>query len=138
MKLAFVSNNQKNIVGAFGSVKYFRVVSIDEKGKIVDEEIREAGKSKATGNIPNIDNQFSNKSFSLNVFDKSKSKHMKLAETISDCNVVIARAMCANAWDSIKKFKMEPIITSNKEVELTISEYLKGTLINNTSEIGVE
>ena len=138
MKLAFVSNNQKNIVGAFGSVNYFRVISVDENGEIVDDEIREAGKSKANGNIPNINNQINNKSFSLNVFDKSKSKHMKLAETISDCNVVIARAMCANAWDSIKKFSMEPIITTNKEVESTISQYLNGTLINNTSEIGVE
>lgn len=136
LKIAFVTKNKKNIVGTFGSTKYFKVYNI-ESGKIVNQEEREVFVDEADDSVPNImeNSGTSGPKFSLNVVDKSKEKHMKIAKSISDCNVVIARGMCANAWDSIEKFNMTPILTTNKDFEPTIDEYLKGSLVNHKENI---
>jgi len=136
LKFAFVTKNKKNIVGTFGSTKYFKVFSV-ENGKITSDEEREVFVDEADNSVPNImeNSGDSGPKFSLNVVDKSKEKHMKIAKSISDCNVVIARGMCANAWDSIEKFKMEPILTTNKDFESTIKEYLEGSLVNHKENI---
>ncbi len=139
-KIAFVSNNQKNIVGAFGSAKSFEVFTL-EKGEITARETREAYKPMGGNELPTLMNKVSSDSpaakpiFSLGVMDKSKEKHLKLAKTISDCNYVVARGMCANAWDSIEQFKMKPIITGQKDFENVIPDILKGTIIDNKQDI---
>ena len=139
-KIAFVSNNNKNIVGAFGQSKYFEVFTI-ENGEVVARETREAYKTNAGNELPTLMNKVTADSptskpvFSLGVMDKSKEKHLKLAKTISDCNYVVARGMCANAWDSIEQFKMKPIITSQKDFDAVIPEVIAETIADNKHDI---
>ena len=142
LKIAFVSGNAKSINGSFGSTKYFEVFSI-ENGQIAKRETRETFVDQADADVPNIIQKIDNgsgsngfaKSFSLTVVDKSKEKHMKIAKSISDCNYVVARGMCANAYDSVQQFKMNPILTDIKEFEEGIKQILEGTIINHTDKI---
>lgn len=139
-KIAFVSNNNKNILGAFGSTKFFEVFTLDN-GEIISRETREAYKPIGGNELPTLMNKVSSESpnnkpvFSLGVMDKSKEKHLKLAKTISDCNYVVARGMCANAWDSIEQFKMKPIITSQKDFEFVIHDIINETIKDNKENI---
>lgn len=137
LKIAIVTKNGESIVGTFGSSKYFKVFNI-ENGKVVSDELREVFVDEAEDEVPQLISKDKGNSigkFSLNVVDAAKEKHMKIAKSISDCNVVIARGMCANAWDSVKQFNMEPIITTNKEFEQTVHQYLNNSLENHEDKI---
>lgn len=137
LKIAIVTKNGDSIVGTFGSSKYFKVYEI-ENNKIVNEELREVYVDKAEDEVPTLISQNSGggaSKFSLTVVDASKDKHMRIAKSISDCQVVIARGMCANAWDSVEQFKMEPIITTNSDFEKTVQEYLNNTLENHKDKV---
>lgn len=130
MKVAFVSNDSKNIVGAFGSSKFFNIFTI-ENGEIVNQEVREVYKDKVADEVKSIagnNNGFGVGKISLSVMDPAKEKHMKMAKTIADCDVVVARKMCENAWDSIQQFKMTPIRTKNRSFEESIQELIEGKL----------
>lgn len=143
-KIAFVSLNAKSINGSFGSTKYFEVFTINN-GQIVNRESREVYKVQADKELPSLIQKNTNdnlndssslpKSFSLTVVDKSKEKHIKMAKTISDCSYVVARGMCANAWDSIEQFKMKPILTDVKHFEDAIKQIVDGTIVNHTDKI---
>lgn len=138
LKIAIVTKNGESIVGTFGSSQYFKVYEI-ENSKIVNEELREVYVDKADDEVPSLISKTNSTSgkgaFSLTVVDASKQKHIKIAKSISDCQVVIARGMCANAWDSIEQFKMEPIITTNKDFEETVHQYLDNSLVNHKDKV---
>ena len=138
LKIAIVTKNGESIVGTFGSSQYFKVYEIVDN-KIIKEELREVYVDKAEEDVPSIiskNNGLNGKgAFSLNVVDASKDKHMRIAKSISDCHVVIARGMCADAWDSIEQFKMEPIITTNKQFEETVEQYLDKSLVNHKDKV---
>lgn len=132
-KIAFVTKDGKNLVGAFGSSRYFSVYTLDN-GKVLDNEIREVFKDDAGEQLnpiiqKNDPNPNSFGKFSLNVMDKSKEKHMKIAKSISDCDVIVARAMCENAKDSIIQFEMKPVVTKLKSFDEGLEKYLEGSLV---------
>lgn len=138
LKIAIVTKNGASIVGTFGSSKYFKVFEIKDN-EIVNEDLREVYVDKADEEVPSLISKNNSgggmNKFSLTVVDASKDKHMKIAKSISDCQVVIARGMCANAWDSVEQFNMEPIITTNSDFEQTVHEYLNNTLENHKDKI---
>lgn len=132
-KVAIVSNDKKHIVGSFGSAKYFNVITV-ENGKITDQEIRETYLHQAENELPNIlsaNEEEGKKTFSLNIVDKSKEKHTKITKTVSDCQVVLARAMCENAKDSINRFNMKFLVTEQKDFTVGIEEILKSDVLAN-------
>src|SRR5690606_2108876 len=120
-KIAFVTNDKKHIVGSFGSTKYFSVQTV-ENGEVVNTEIREVYKDILEQEVPSLvskNNGMGIGQFSLNVVDKSKEKHRKIASSVSDCEYVVARKMCANALDSVDQLKLNAIITKNKDFNKT-------------------
>ncbi len=133
-KVAFVSTNKKSINGSFGGSKYFEVFSIKD-GEVTNRETRETFVDSGNKALPNMLTPMNRvegmaKSFSLNVVDKSKEKHLKIARTISDCTYVVARGMCANAQDSILQLNMKPIRTKIKTFEEGIKQIAEGTIIS--------
>jgi len=141
LKIAFVSKDGKHITGAFGSAKFFEVVTISN-GEIINKELREPYKYDAGVDINAVQRKKNTEDgtmkFNLNVYDPSKAKHIKMAKAISDCNYVVARGMCANAWDSIEQFNMKPIITKIKHFDEGVRQIIDGTIINYTDKINQE
>lgn len=134
-KVAIASKDGKHIVGAFGSIKYFKVYEIKD-GKIVGEETRTLYQDDAGSALPDISKKqdgFGAMPFNLGVFDAGKEKHMKMAKAISDCDTVIARKMCANARDSILQFQMKPFETHHSKFDTAIAEFLDGKLVDEKS-----
>jgi predicted Fe-Mo cluster-binding NifX family protein len=136
-KIAFVSDDAKHILGSFGSSKYFSVYTI-ENGEIVNSEVREVYKDILEQEVPSLvskNNGMGIGQISLNVVDKSKEKHRKIASSVSDCEFVVARRMCANALDSVDQLKLKAIITKNKDFDQTVKEILEGSIKNYRDEI---
>lgn len=136
-KIAFVSTDGKHILGDFGKTKYFSVHTINDN-KIVNRELREVYADLLDNAVPVLaprDSKYSIGKFALEVIDGSKVKHRKIAQSISDCEYVVARRLCANSLDSLNQLNFKTIVTKNKDFDKTIEEILDGTIVNYIEEV---
>ena len=60
----------------------------------------------------------------------SQSKHSSMAEAIANCQVLIAGGMGMGAYDSMKSYNIEPIVTDMESIEEAVKLYLAGKLDN--------
>lgn len=136
-KIAFVSNDGKHIVGSFGSSRYFSVYEV-ENGEVVNNELREIYKDDLEKDVPSLvskNDSFGIGKISLNVVDASKEKHRKMAKSVSDCEFVVARKMCANALDSLDQLNLKAIVTKNKDFNKTVEEIVNDSIVNLRNEV---
>jgi predicted Fe-Mo cluster-binding NifX family protein len=61
---------------------------------------------------------------------ESQSKHATMAQPISDCKVLIAGGMGMGAYESLKSYGVEPVITDVKNIIEAVNLYLQGKLPN--------
>ena len=60
----------------------------------------------------------------------SQRRHASMADTIADCQVLIAGGMGMGAYESLKSYNIEPIITDVKNIDQAVKLYLQGKLPN--------
>ena len=53
-----------------------------------------------------------------------------MADAIADCQVLIAGGMGMGAYDSMKSYNIEPVVTDVKNIEEAVKLYLQGKLPN--------
>ena len=53
-----------------------------------------------------------------------------MAETIADCQVLIVGGMGWGAYDSMKSYNIEPVVTYVENIDEAVKLYLEGKLIN--------
>jgi len=126
MKIAAISDDGVNISQHFGRAPYYVVVSVEE-GRIVSSEIRpkaghhsfgsQAHSRLAPGERHGYD-------------PGSQAKHKTMAETISDCDVLIAGGMGWGAYESMRSYNIEPIVTDVNNIDEAVQLYLGGRLAN--------
>lgn len=131
MKIALVSDDGYNISQHFGRAPIYVVLTVDN-GVIVDKEKRpkpghhtfaaqehcepDAGERHGYG-------------------ADSQSRHASMADTISDCQILIAGGMGWGAYEAMKKYSIEPIVTDVKNVYQAVFKYMKGKLPNLTERL---
>ena len=64
--------------------------------------------------------------------DTSHGKHSQMAQSISDCKVVICGGMGMGAYESMRMLNIQPIVTDLSDVELAIKDYIDGKLVDHT------
>ena len=60
----------------------------------------------------------------------SEAKHRSMAETIVGCQVLLARGMGWGAYEGMKSFNIEPLVTDVQNVDKSVQIYLPGRLPN--------
>ena len=60
----------------------------------------------------------------------SQKRHASMADAIADCQVLIAEGMGMGAFDSMKSYNIEPVVTDVKNIEQVVKLYLQGKLPN--------
>ena len=126
MKIAAVSDNKINISQHFGRAPYYVVLTV-EQGEIVDKETRpKAGHHTfAAHQSPKL------APGERRGYDEgSEIRHQSLAEDISDCQVLFAGGMGWGAYEAMKSYGIEPILTDVKNIYEAMLLYLKGKLPN--------
>lgn len=125
MKIAAISDDGVTISQHFGRAPYYMVVTVENE-KIVNKEKRDkAGHhSFAATEEHSVTEQ-------RHGYDAgSQSKHQSMAQPIADCNILIAGGMGWGAYESLKSYKIEPIITDVKNIDEAVNLYLQGKLAN--------
>jgi len=124
MKIAVVSEDEVNISQHFGRAPYYVVLTV-EGNEIVGSETRpKAGHhSFAAQEHPKL------APGERHGYDAgSQAKHKSMAETIADCDVLIAGGMGQGAYESLKGYGIRPIITDVGDIREAVLRCAKDDL----------
>lgn len=125
MKIAAISEDGVTISQHFGRAPLYVVVTVED-GKIVNKETRDkTGHHTFAAHHPDL------APGERHGYDTgSQVRHANMAETISDCQVLIAGGMGWGAYDSLKSCNIEPIVTDVGTIDEAVKLYLEGKLPN--------
>jgi predicted Fe-Mo cluster-binding NifX family protein len=125
MKIAAVSDDGVTISQHFGRAPLYVIVTV-EGDKVTGKETREkSGHHTFAGRHADV-----NPGEPHGYDAGSQVRHASMAETVSDCNVLLAGGMGWGAYDSLKSNNIEPIITDVKDIDEAVQRYLDGKLDN--------
>jgi predicted Fe-Mo cluster-binding NifX family protein len=125
MKIAAISEDEVTISQHFGRAPYYVVLSV-EQGKVVGRETR----SKAGHHT------FAATERPLAPGDRhgydagSQAKHASMAQSIADCQVLIAGGMGWGAYESLKSRNIQVIVTDIGTIDEAVKLYLEDSLPN--------
>lgn len=125
MNIAIITENGKTVSQHFGRAPYYVVYTVDD-GKIIGGEKRDKAGHHTFGNQHEGHNYGEGHGFGTH----SQSKHAAMADSIRDCSVVIAGGMGRGAYESMKSYNIESIITDVESIDEAVERYIKGDLPN--------
>jgi predicted Fe-Mo cluster-binding NifX family protein len=125
MKIAVISEDGNTISQHFGRAPLYVVVTVED-GKIVNKETRnKTGHHTFAAHRPD-----SAPGEKHGYGAGSEVRHASMAETISDCQVLIAGGMGWGAYESLKSLNIEALVTDVENIEEAVKLYLEGKLVN--------
>ncbi|MCX5994532.1 MAG: dinitrogenase iron-molybdenum cofactor biosynthesis protein [Chloroflexi bacterium] len=126
MKIAAVSDDGFKISQHFGRAPYYVVLTVKE-GKILDKE-----KRPKTGHRNCAGHEHDQMGFGERhgCDAGSEIRHASMAETITDCQVLLAGGMGWGAYESMKSRNIETIVTDVENIDKAVQLYTNGELPN--------
>jgi predicted Fe-Mo cluster-binding NifX family protein len=126
MKIAAITDDEVNISQHFGRAPYYVVVTVDA-GKVTAKETRsKAGHHTFAAHEPPKLAPGEQHGYDAG----SQSRHESMAEAISDCQVLLAGGMGWGAYEAMKGYGIETIVTDVKDIDDAVELYLAGRLTN--------
>jgi predicted Fe-Mo cluster-binding NifX family protein len=126
MKIAAITEDGTTISQHFGRAPYYLVVTVED-GKVASREKRDkAGHHTfAAGQHPDT------APGERHGYDAgAQSRHATMAQTIADCQVLLAGGMGWGAYDSLKNAGIEVVVTDVESIDEAVKLYLEGKLPN--------
>ncbi len=124
MKIAVASDDGKTISQHFGRAMYY-VVSTIEEGKVLSKEKRPKAGHQSLG--PHGQHHAGER----HGFDAAaQASHRSMADTIVDCQVLLAGGMGRGAYESLKSYNIEPVVTDVRDIDQAVRLYVEGKLAN--------
>jgi predicted Fe-Mo cluster-binding NifX family protein len=127
MKIAAITEDGITISQHFGRAPYYLVATVED-GKIVGQEKRnKVGHQHFAGG----DHSEAGHCGEKHGYDAaSQSRHAMMAQSISDCQVLLAGGMGWGAYDSLKNSGIGVVITDVENIDEAIKLYSQGKLEN--------
>ncbi len=126
MKIATISEDGATISQHFGRAPLYVVITVEE-GKIISKETRDKAGHHTFAAHPSPDLAPGERH---GYEAGSQVRHANMAEAISDCQVLLAGGMGWGAYESMKSYNIEPIVTDVKNIDEAVQLYLDGKLEN--------
>ena len=132
MNIAAVTDDGTTISAHFGRAQFYEVLSI-ENGTIVKRERRpKAGHHS----FAQHDQHMHSDHGTGHGFDQaSVHKHNQMAETIKDCQIVLARGMGHGAYQGMLQNNIKPIVTDIQAIDDAVQAVLKGIIVDHTEKL---
>ena len=126
MKIAAITEDGATISQHFGRAPLY-VVAIVENGEIINKETRDK-----TGHHTFAAHQHHETApGERHGYDTgAQSRHASMAETIADCQVLLAGGMGWGAYESMKSRNIETIVTDVGDIDEAIKLCIEGKLPN--------
>ncbi len=125
MKIAAITEDEMTISQHFGRAPLYAVITVEE-GRVVGKETRaKTGHHTFAAHHPDL------APGERHGYDAgSQARHASMAETIADCQVLLAGGMGWGAYESLKSRGVEPLVTDVENIEEAVKLYLQGKLPN--------
>ncbi len=126
MKIAAITEDGTTISQHFGRAPYYLVVTVED-GKVVSKEKR----NKAGHHSFAAHEEEHLAAGEKHGYDAgAQAKHATMAQTIDDCQVLLAGGMGWGAYDSLKSRGIETVVTDAEDIDEAVKLYLEGKLPN--------
>jgi len=129
MKIAVVSDDGKTISQHFGRATQYVVVTV-EGDKIVSKEIRQkAGHAQFSSQEHHEEHRCGCHEVHGHQ-EGAQERHSAMAQSITDVKALLAGGMGWGAYESLKSYNIEPVITDVKDINQAVRLYLDNKLPN--------
>lgn len=126
MKIAAISEDGTTISQHFGRAPYYVVLTVED-GKVVKREKRDkAGHHTFTADQHPDTAPGERHGYAAG----SQSRHTTMAQSIVDCQVLIAGGMGWGAYESLESYGIETMVTDITSIDEAVNLYLQGRLPN--------
>ena len=125
MKIAVLTDDGKTISRHFGRALYYQVFTIED-GKVTGKEMREKIGHRHFADQPHEHDQ---PGMPHGMDDASHQKHVRMTQTIEDCEAMIGGGMGMGAFRSLESLGIKPVLTDMEDVEAAVQAYIDGTLV---------
>jgi predicted Fe-Mo cluster-binding NifX family protein len=126
MKIAAITDDKVTISQHFGRAPLYLVATV-ENGKVVKKEIRNKAGHHTFGGGEHPETAPGER----HGYDAAaQSRHTTMAQTIDDCQVLLAGGMGWGAYESLKSHNIEAIVTDVENIDEAMTLYLQGKLPN--------
>jgi predicted Fe-Mo cluster-binding NifX family protein len=126
MKVAVVSDNGTSLSQHFGRALYY-VVHTVENGKVTGKEKR----ARSAQNLCACHHDESAGCHSNHGLDtESQNKHTSMADSLADCQTLIAGGMGYGAYQALKSRNIDTVVTDVEGIDEAVKLYLNGKLVN--------
>lgn len=148
MKIAAITEDGITISQHFGRAPYYMVLTI-ENGEIIDRELRDklghnqfapgeghgehhgAGSGEHQGESHGVETP--DAGHGLN--PGSHDKHVRMAESIADCEAVLCRGMGMGAYQSMQVLGIRPVVTDIATIDEAALAYSQGIITDHTERL---
>ena len=128
MKIALITEDGKTISQHFGRAPYYLVVTVEE-GKVIGREMR----SKLGHNhFSAEEHHHEHDGEQHGNHADGHGKHVRMAEAISDCEVLLCGGMGYGAYQSMQALNIRPLVTEVQDVDEAVQAYLSGKIVDRT------
>lgn len=131
MKIAAVTDDGKTISAHFGKAQFYEVITIED-GNIVSREQRpKAGHHT----FSQREERHMHQGAEQHNEHTHQEKHRQMAETIKDCQIVLARGMGHGAYEGMIQHNIKPIVTDIALIDTAVQAVIKGTIVDHTEKL---
>jgi predicted Fe-Mo cluster-binding NifX family protein len=132
MKIAVITDDERTISQHFGRAPYYVVATI-ENGQIVDRERRD---KLGHAHFSNEPHEHDHQPGERHGFDAvSQDRHIRMAEAIGDCEVLLCGGMGAGAYASMQTRGIKPLVTDIRSIDEALQAYLEGRLVDRVDRL---
>lgn len=133
MKIAVITEDGNTISQHFGRAPYYLVFTI-ENNAITGKELRDKiGHRQFASDSHDHDAEHDPRGHGFGAH--SEAKHVRMIESIQDCQVIIVRGMGRGAYLAMEQANIRPFVTELADAETAVNAYLDGTLIDHTEQL---
>lgn len=126
MKIAAVSDDGETISEHFGRAPYYVVLTVQDDQITSSETRPKAGHHSFVGQPHPEPGPGEKRGYG----PASESRHQTMAQTISDCQALLAGGMGWGAFESMRSYGVEPVITDVRGIREAALRYARGDLPN--------
>jgi predicted Fe-Mo cluster-binding NifX family protein len=131
MKIAAITEDERTISRHFGRAPFYLVVTVEE-GKIIARELRKKAGHAEFADAPH-DPAPAGQPHGMG--PGAESRHVRMAQGISDCQVLLCGGMGLGAYESMRQRGIRPIVTDIEGIDEAVAAYLDGSIVDQVSRL---
>jgi predicted Fe-Mo cluster-binding NifX family protein len=131
MKIAVITDDGLAVSQHFGRAAKYLVVTV-ENGQVIERQLRDKMGHAHFSDEPHAEG----KPGQPHGFDPAaQNRHMQMAKTISDCQVLLCGGMGRGAYESMRAQGIEPVVTDETLIDEALRAYIEGRIVDRTDRL---